>query len=1574
MATFNSGIYYSFNQAYNDIVTQIRGTTLLNSLQTSDCLDALAQIPDEVRESITPNSSSYQYTGKYGYTCIVTYEFDRYERYFFITLDIDQTAAAGTTTSTTTTTTTSTTTSSTTTTSTTTTAAPTLPSPTPPNKYYKWTAGVSLISGINNQQTIGITTLSGQGQYISAEVKTFDGSNMPNYTTFTLYNGSSALLSAASQGGNNKLKFFYQLPSESAAYTAIVQTVDNGLSPWIAVTTLSAYGTARFYNGSSRGYVYPYVYNPTPSTGYAMTLFAGESLPNVYLRTADFLDVNAFLQGKDAYLDPRGPYFDTLLNNITDVNPIYGTLVPTERLELNGYATNGDKVLDAVLEYTIATPLIQTLPPLKLYTPWTFALTGQPVWVQSISASYDRIKIDWGDGYSTPVLSAIYQKDNFFTHSYSTASDTPYTVLVSAFNDSAPSVKNITSLSARFYIQGSFPAIDLDNYTKSLGINIDLPYSKNDIEVGSNEWAVANNINAALEKIDTNYRYLDTVSRSIKKSPNFTIIEWLGDLIAYPTWNTLISGSNTYTSISSSYLGVTPGTIIDFKSYSSGKSAPDYYNYYALSNGSIQIRENNFTNTPVLTLSSVVPGVTNFNARTVEVSGNSLYLLAESIPALGTGSGNTATTLYRFNLNYNTNSISLINQIGGAKGNISDPYTFNNAPAPSDIKAINNKIYVGDIGNGCVKVYNSSLTYTNTISASNLSDYNVSPFDIDRTNENVFILGKIKKPNTPVITSIVSSVSAVDSTIYTQYQVTWNHDGERLAINDPIPPDTYIPNFEIWGKVGDNPYTKIDSIYSNVDALNSPKLTTYIFTTTSTYSSFKIKALGFYSNFDSDLSSSIVVPNKNAFPSPYNVFVFDKNSNLLNTYNISEVPSTASVKKLLIDPTSTFFYVVTESYLYKYTTTGLFVNRISNPSKEVNTLGIAEDIVTAFIDDRCYIHITTPTRVFKFIDLPLTTELYNKSLVSSYYSPLSTYNIGENEYIQDWVYNRAINRIYNNHEVLAKNINAKYVVNVDNNSNLISFFARELSGGDTVDSLSATESSFIHSNEIVSSAVVNRTLDYIYNAQRAILSAIKPEVHVTEPSYTANILGAVTAASGNIIYQYIQPDPVFITQPQAASLITGDTATFTVSVSSASANAYITYQWYYGTTAIPGASSSSYTIDAVSLDNVGYYTCEATDNIATITSNSVYLAVSLETLFSFASAEYVGNLYGPLFNGSARYGDTYIAQTNLINASSAVVVQFDLAETFANWSAPDFSDTVYYTIKFDDTPIASGKTDVKTTIKVPLSSYVTTDSSTVQSDGYPGTYAGKLEIALSVGAVTTNYQHGPKVKIFPTEGYLYNAIFTNSMSAAGATNGDINSGNVTVYGLSGKYVNFASINNNSLGGYLAYNPYIEHHWKIDNNIDGTVPLINYTPSSMDSITLSATRPDNIGETSLTYNLCRTSVNAPVAPYYTLTTGVTQYYYGINSAKSPGNGYAIGSGAYKAGTLVPVYAVATYGWFGRTGGGSITSDAFNFNGAGTLNEAITGPTYSGQAGGGDGGRADLMIYIDGNKSINVGFKH
>ena len=640
----------------------------------------------------------------------------------------------------------------------------------------------------------------------------------------------------------------------------------------------------------------------------------------------------------------------------------------------------------------------------------------------------------------------------------------------------------------------------------------------------------------------------------------------------------------------------------------------------------------------------------------------------------------------------------------------------------------------------------------------------------------------------------------------------------------------------------------------------------------------------------------------------------------------------------------------------------------------------SEKIVTAFIDENFYIYLVTSSRIFKYTDVPIPLELFNRGLITGLYVPLSSYLIGENELIQDWVYNKSITQILNNHEILAKSINAKYVITLDNSNNLLSFVTRDLSGQDVVNSLSANENNFIHSNEIVSSAVVNRVLNRLYDIQESILNEIKPEIIIQDSTADRNVLGLVTAATSNIIYQYIQPPPVFIVQPHNASLIVGDTATLSVQVSSASAEASISYQWYYYGTKIEGASASTYTIDNVQLSNAGYYLCVATDNVASVASNNAYLAVSLETLFSFASAEYVGNLYSNLYNGASRYGNTYKASVHLINATSAVVVEFDISETAGG---PDFIawEPVYYTILQDDVPIVSGKTTTATVVKVPLSATLTTTSDSVQSDGYPHTYAAKLEIDLTIGANLSGYKHVPKVKIYTSpakpigaisDGYFYNASFTNPISSGSI----IDSNSLTVYGLSGKYVNFGSINNNTLGGYYGNNPYIDQHWKVDAVADTINPVINYTPASTNSFTLSATRQNKLGETSLTHNLYRNPVTAPEPPYYTLTITSTQIFYGINGAKSPGNGYAIGNGAFKAGTIAPFFGVATYGWFGRnTNSGSLEpSNAFIYSGVGTLNEPIGSIVYTLQATGGDGGRADGQIYMDGNKSIDIGFKH
>ena len=44
MTTFQTTTYYNYSDAYNDITTQIKGSTVLNSQQIADCLEALATI------------------------------------------------------------------------------------------------------------------------------------------------------------------------------------------------------------------------------------------------------------------------------------------------------------------------------------------------------------------------------------------------------------------------------------------------------------------------------------------------------------------------------------------------------------------------------------------------------------------------------------------------------------------------------------------------------------------------------------------------------------------------------------------------------------------------------------------------------------------------------------------------------------------------------------------------------------------------------------------------------------------------------------------------------------------------------------------------------------------------------------------------------------------------------------------------------------------------------------------------------------------------------------------------------------------------------------------------------------------------------------------------------------------------------------------------------------------------------------------------------------------------------------------------------------------------------------------
>lgn len=1410
---------------------------------------------------------------------------------------------------------------------------------TPDTKSFKYIKGISYTSAPINAtiytQTLGAQLVTANGQPIIINVVNADSNNhvIPKGVTVKLYDISGNVLKSfytgdvGTSGTVTSINLYYTPASNTPVFTASISMNNQGTG-WVPYFTLSATGTSRIVQGSFHANVFG------PDIGnFGTGLFAGGNKNDTYLRQADVLDLNGMPLTTGQHFVPRingqgfnNPNYGALLAS-TGI-PTYGPEIGYVQINSNTTGTDyGKKIIDTIIDFTVAEhPLIQSSVPLNLYTPYTFALTNQPVWIQTVppyanntANGYTSYVVNWGDGsalqtfdtHLTPKAAA------YFTHAYTTQRDTPYTVLVSAYNSSGVGGSKVLMttayLSAQYYIQNKFPEISITDYSKTLGTTPILPYDKSNVEIGSNEWAVADNINAVLQKLNSNFEYLNVITKAIKRTPQFEVVEWLADFIQYPTWNTLLSGSNQYTNLSSTSpynLGIAPGKIQEFKSYKSPFSAPDYYNYIIYTTldyfSFVEIRNNDYNNTKILTLSSFIPNSDRFNAYSVDVSGTNFYLLAQGLL-------NNGVALYRYSLDYTNGNAYVVNQIGGSNGSIADPYNFgageSKTEIPTEIKAYNNKVYVGDKANHCIKVYNSSLTYLTTIYDSKLSAYNVSPFDIDQSTNNIYMLGTIKAPNTPVIVSAsVSATTATDGSIIPQYGIIWNHDGLRLSSEY----DSNSANFVVYGQAensGDN-YVQIDTVLNKMISTykSVPKLTKYIFQDATKFTGFKIQALGKYTGFDSDLSSNIITPNKDAFPSPYTVFVFNENNDLINTLSIPEVPPTANIIKLLVEPTGVFYYIVTDSYIYKYTTAGVFVNRINNPSVEIGSLN--EPITTAFIDDNSYFYVATASRVFKFIDLPSTSNLFNTDNAALYYSPLSTYLVGENELIQDWVYNKSLNKVLQNHEILAKSINSKYIITVDKDNNLVSFNIRGLSGNEIITSLSATEDNFIHSNEIVSSAVINRAIDRIYNIQETILEAITPELIIDAPSGFNNVIGKNTVTTPlSTIFRYIQPTPIISSQPVSQYVTKDQNATFTYLVSSANPDSLVA-QWYFNGTAIVGASATgasaltglSYTVLSAQLTDIGNYYCIASDNIRTLQSNTAHLSVTLETLFAFASAAAIGNLYSAIPNKlPSRYGDDYSFTFEAINMPLSASLIINLGETqgAAKWY---FVNSVHVTISQDTTPIYTTSTSNSSIIVLPLSAYLTTDSSYTQADGYPGTYSAKFSVDLVVGSITDGNVIVPRVIASVSDGYLYNAFFRNALSAGPL---HLDTAILTVYQTSGAAA-YAGISNNSLGGYINPNPYISHTWCID-GVSSAVrtnnPFLQLTPTSTISSTISTTRATCPGESEVTLGYSRKVPTTVPVPKYTIT--------GQTMVVAQGNGYVLGGGTYSAGTIVTVRNVGTY---------------------------------------------------------------
>ena len=113
----------------------------------------------------------------------------------------------------------------------------------------------------------------------------------------------------------------------------------------------------------------------------------------------------------------------------------------------------------------------------------------------------------------------------------------------------------------------------------------------------------------------------------------------------------------------------------------------------------------------------------------------------------------------------------------------------------------------------------------------------------------------------------------------------------------------------------------------------------------------------------------------------------------------------------------------------------------------------------------------------------------------------------------------------------------------------------------------------------------------------------------TSGTVTFNSISYASALSATkqIVVNYAVTAPSIGTQPTAQTVTAGNSATFSVV---ATGTGTLSYQWYKGTSAISGATSSSYTIASTATTDAGSYYVTVTNAAGTATSNTVALTVN----------------------------------------------------------------------------------------------------------------------------------------------------------------------------------------------------------------------------------------------------------------------------------------------------------------------------------------------------------------------------
>ena len=447
-------------------------------------------------------------------------------------------------------------------------------------------------------------------------------------------------------------------------------------------------------------------------------------------------------------------------------------------------------------------------------------------------------------------------------------------------------------------------------------------------------------------------------------------------------------------------------------------------------------------------------------------------------------------------------------------------------------------------------------------------------------------------------------------------------------------------------------------------------------------------------------------------------------------------------------------------------------------------------------------------------------------------------------------------------------------------------------------------------------------------------------------TYTVIVSNGITpnAVSSNASLTVNGTVPNFTTQPVSQVVGTGSTVTFSTANSGVPAP---TYQWFFSSTAISGATGSSLTLSNVTAANNGTYYVVATNVISTATSNNATLTVS--TLAPSITSASSGSViqYSPFSytitatNSPTSYSATGLPAGLTLNSSTGAITGSDSASGTVSFMINATNSTgtgsIPYTLTvIPATPAISSALSVAAKVNSPFT-YTVTATNNPTSFGATG-----LPPGLSVNTHTGVISGTPT-----TDGTYTVTISATSVAGTGTAHLAIFV-NEAVY--TGQY--FGTFGS---GGTWALNVTPDNTGTFVTNFGGTATVQKISINSQGTFTVAAS---GIGATSLTQkNSTRVAGSFPITA--TIVLGSVSGTAGSDTL----------TGSADIGTSNPVVAGYYVAPAINGGSGGVYSIA---GGDGKLFEVITLGTTSDSASGTIGSNSSFSGTTSGGAAVAVTF--